>query len=122
AEKNIKFTGEVDDAELEKLYAGARALIQPSDEDFGLAVAEALLYGTPAIAYGEGAVREIIKPGVTGEFFHAQVPEVLADGVHRFIEKEGQYREEEMKETATRFSSGVFQESFEKIVGSISFH
>ena len=38
-----------DENELRRLYAGARAVIFPQVEDFGLVAAEALSCGTPVI-------------------------------------------------------------------------
>lgn len=91
AEKNITFLGAVDDKVLQETYQNSRAVIQPSEEDFGLVALEALSFGVPVIAYKEGAVREIIVPGKTGELFDDLVPESIADGVRRFIAEENQY-------------------------------
>ncbi len=91
AEKNITFLGAVDDKMLLDTYRNSRAVIQPSEEDFGLVALEALSFGVPVIAYKEGAVREIIVPGKTGELFDDLVPESIADGVRRFIAEENQY-------------------------------
>lgn len=91
AGKNITFLGAVSDEELKQVYARARALIQPSEEDFGLVALEALSFGVPVIAYQEGAIREIVTEGKTGEFFDDLVPESLADGVRRFIANESTY-------------------------------
>lgn len=87
AEKNVSFLGRVSDEALQSLYAGAQALIMPSEEDFGLVAAEALAVSTPVIALGRGGVLEIVEPGVTGEFFFAETSEVLADAIRRFLER-----------------------------------
>lgn len=91
AGKNIIFLGAVDDQTLLDMYRNSRALIQPSEEDFGLVALEALSCGVPVIAYKEGAVREIVAPGKTGELFDDLVSESIADGVRHFIAKENQY-------------------------------
>lgn len=85
AGKSIRFLGGVSDTELKTLYQKAQALIQPSEEDFGLVALEALSLGTPVIAYREGAIQELMVPGKDGELFDDLVPEAIADGVRRFI-------------------------------------
>ncbi len=87
AEENISFEGGVDDETLVSLYRRAKAVIVPSEEDFGLSAAEAVRFGTPVIALGEGGSREIVTEGKTGEFFDAPTPEVLADAVRRFLDR-----------------------------------
>jgi glycosyltransferase involved in cell wall biosynthesis len=58
-----------------RLLGGGRALLMPLrwEEPFGLVMIEAMLCGTPVIAFPRGAAPEIIEDGVTG---------VLVDDVH----------------------------------------
>ena len=51
-----------------QLLAKARALIFPIqwEEPFGLAMVEAMVSGTPVIAFRHGAAPEVVEPGVTG--------------------------------------------------------
>lgn len=109
ANENIRFAGFVGDSELVELYQGARALIFPSEEDFGMTAAEALSFGTPVIGFEYGGIREIVEPGVAGELFAAQTPEILAEGVRRFLANEGKYDETRMKESVSRFTKERFQ-------------
>ena len=54
----------VDDAELARLYAGARATLFPSlHEGFGLPVAESLAYGAPALTSDFGSMAEVAAGG-----------------------------------------------------------
>ncbi|OQA40766.1 MAG: D-inositol 3-phosphate glycosyltransferase [Candidatus Omnitrophica bacterium ADurb.Bin314] len=69
------------DEELRALYAGARALIFPAEEDFGIVPVEAQACGTPVIAYAKGGSLETVKSGV---FFEHQTPEAVVDAVRRF--------------------------------------
>jgi glycosyltransferase involved in cell wall biosynthesis len=108
AKDNIKILGFVDDQKLSEYYANARAFIFPADDDFGLTMVEAMGYGVPVIAYKKGGALEIVKEGKTGEFFDAQTPEVLADGVRRFIAKENDYKSEDMANRAKEFSKERF--------------
>lgn len=88
---HISFVGFVTDVELITRYHGVRALIQASEEDFGLSAAEALRCGTPVIAYQAGAIQEFMLAGKQGEYFDDLVPEAVADAVRRFIAHEGKY-------------------------------
>jgi len=70
--KNIELIPFVSDEDLRKLYQGAKALIFPQVEDFGLVAAEAQACGTPVIAIKAGGALEIVEDGVTGIFFGKQ--------------------------------------------------
>ncbi len=116
AGKNIKILGWQSDGKLAEYYANARAFIFPAEDDFGLAPVEAMSYGVPVIAYRKGGAAETIIEGVTGEFFNAQTPEVLADGVRRFMEKENQYDKEAIKKRAGEFSKEKFRKEFSEFI------
>jgi glycosyltransferase involved in cell wall biosynthesis len=58
---HVERPGYVPDADRERLYAGARALILPSfDEGFGVPALEAMAAGVPVIASNRGALPEVI--------------------------------------------------------------
>ncbi len=116
ADQHIRFTGFVEDNELAELYRGARAIIFPSEEDFGMVAAEALSFGTPVIGLEYGGLREIVTSGVTGEFFHASVPEIIAEAVRRFLEKEGTYDVAVMQESVRKFSKENFQYAIGEVI------
>ena len=118
AKDNTKFVGYQSDEELAKLYSAARAVIFPSEEDFGMVAVEALSFGTPVIAFEYGGIREIVKEGVTGELYHAETPEILAEGVRRFLAKEGGYDMSGMKASVARFSSENFRKSLEEFIAT----
>ncbi len=119
AKKNIRFMGFQDDAEVSCLLSEARALVHVAEEDFGLAMAESLACGTPVIAFERGGSRELVESGVNGELFFAQTPEILSDGVRRFITNEGKYDREEMKLNMMRFSKKAFQEKIRNAVNRV---
>lgn len=116
ARKNICFAGFVEDEKLAELYAGARAVIFPSEEDFGMVAAEALSFGAPVIAYEYGGIREIVMPEKTGELFSAQTAEILAEGVRRFLAKEGKYDEEVMRQSVMHLTKVQFQKELGEVV------
>ncbi len=82
--KNIRFFRFVSDSDLHALYSGAKALLFPQVEDFGLVAAEAQACGTPVIAYAAGGALEIVDEGRTGIFFHEQTVASLTAAVRRF--------------------------------------
>jgi glycosyltransferase involved in cell wall biosynthesis len=60
---SVRFAGQVDDAELARLRAGAGLAIVPSRsaETFGLAAAEAMAAGLPVVASRVGALGELVE-------------------------------------------------------------
>lgn len=82
---DILFLGSVSDTKLRELYAEAKAVIFPTEEDFGIVPVEAQSAGTPVIAYGKGGALESVK---TGLFFSEQTAESLRRAVLEFEKKE----------------------------------
>lgn len=70
--KNVLYLGNVDQEEGNRLLGGAKALLHPVtfDEPFGLSVAEAMMCGTPVIAFNRGSMPELILDGKTGYLVH----------------------------------------------------
>lgn len=62
----VEFLGRVDDETLRDLYRGARALLLPGEEDFGIAPVESMACGRPVVALGRGGPCETIEHGVSG--------------------------------------------------------
>ncbi len=64
----IQFIGSVGPSARDQLLGGAKTLLHPIlfNEPFGLSVAEAMLCGTPVIAFNKGSMSELIKHGETG--------------------------------------------------------
>ena len=115
---NISFRGFVPDEELARLYAGARAVIFPSDDDFGIVPVEAMAHGTPVLALRRGGATETVVEGVTGEFFDEPIEELLADCVRRFLEQEHSYDREVIRAHAAQFSAERFRTEIRAFVGN----
>jgi glycosyltransferase involved in cell wall biosynthesis len=79
-----EFLGKVPDAERDRLLSGARALVFPGEEDFGIVPVEAQAAGVPVIAYGVGGARETVLDGRTGVLFEEQGASALAGAIERF--------------------------------------
>ncbi|MEB3198796.1 MAG: glycosyltransferase family 4 protein [Candidatus Sericytochromatia bacterium] len=72
-----RYVGEVDGEVKWQLLAGARALLFPIRwaEPFGLVMVEAMAVGTPVVAFGRGAVPEVVEDGVTGRILPSEADE-----------------------------------------------
>ena len=86
----------------------AKAFINASVEDFGIAGLEAQSCGTPVIALNTGGYTETVVEGKTGMFFHREHPEALADAVLRFEQHE--FDPYVVRKNAKRFANEVFRE------------
>ncbi|MEO6850002.1 MAG: glycosyltransferase family 4 protein, partial [Mucilaginibacter sp.] len=67
-DEQIVYIGHAGPEKRNELLGNALALLHPINfnEPFGLSVAEAMLCGTPVIAFNKGAMPELIKHGKTG--------------------------------------------------------
>ena len=95
-------------------YAGARALLFPGMEDFGIVPVEAQAAGTPVIAYGVGGARETVVEGETGLFFAEQTVESLCSAIEEF---EGRtWAPERCRAQAARFAPAIFDRQMEAVL------
>ncbi|KKQ53633.1 MAG: Mannosyl transferase [Parcubacteria group bacterium GW2011_GWD2_38_11] len=119
AKENIKILGWQEDSIVAQYYQNAEAFIFPTEDDFGIAPVEAMLVGVPVIAYRKGGAQETVQEGITGEFFDAQTPEVLADGVRRFLDNKDKYDKDVIKKRGEEFSRERFRREFGEYVEKI---
>jgi glycosyltransferase involved in cell wall biosynthesis len=80
----IELLGRVSDTERDRLLRGARALLFPGEEDFGIVPVEAQAAGVPVIAYGVGGASETVLDERTGVLFAEQSESGLAAAIGRF--------------------------------------
>jgi glycosyltransferase involved in cell wall biosynthesis len=75
----VRYLGSVEPGERAAVLGAAACLLHPIafEEPFGLSVVEAMICGTPVVAYPRGSMPEIVEEGVTG---------VLAEGVPDAVE------------------------------------
>jgi glycosyltransferase involved in cell wall biosynthesis len=69
---DIQWLGELSHGPKVQVLSAARALLFPLhwEEPFGLIMIEAMLIGTPVIAFARGSAPEIVEDGVTGFLVH----------------------------------------------------
>lgn len=105
--QGIELLGKVSESERDGLLAGARALLFPGEEDFGIVPVEAQAAGVPVIAYGVGGAVETVVDGVTGALFGEQSADSLARAIERF---EGMALDEAaIRDNARRFGRERFR-------------
>lgn len=112
----ISFKGFVADTMLPDLYAGARAVIFPGEDDFGIVPVEAMASGKPVIALRRGGALETVVEGVTGEFFDESHEAILAESIRQFLEKENSYDCNAIRKQAEKFSEEVFKNNLNEFV------
>ena len=118
AGKSVKFLGWQDEDRLAEYYRGAKALIFPGEDDFGITILEAMSLGKPVLALRKGGALETVIPGITGEFFDSSVPELLADGIRRMNKNRPAYDPEKIKAHAKRFSRERFEKEMEEFIAT----
>ena len=106
----------VSDEELRALYAGAKALLFPGIEDFGIVPVEAQAAGTPVIAFGRGGALETVVDGQTGIFFREQSVEALCQAIEIFESRN--MNPDACMKNAMRFSRDAFVLGMKKIFES----
>ncbi len=107
----ISFVGGVGQSELKRLYSEAKALIFPTEEDFGIVPLEAQACGTPVIAYGRGGVLETVKDGI---FFDEQTVEALRQAVLRF--EQTAFDHQAIAESVKDFGKARFKEQIREFL------
>ena len=118
ASKNVVLLGHQPDEIIAEYYKNCIAFIHPTEEDFGISMAEAMLYGKPVLAFKHGGSTEIIQQTIHGMFFSDHDPFVFADTLRRFINniKQGHYNSAELQEHAQQFHSDNFQKHIRDII------
>lgn len=113
----VEFLGGVDDAALQKLYAGAEALIYPvEDEDFGIVPVEAMGYGLPVIAHNSGGPRETVIDAKTGVLFDDLTVAGLQDAIKRM--QAATFSRTAIHGHARKFTTDVFKKKIATFVNS----
>ena len=110
----IHFEGEVDDRKLSELYSGARALICPQEEDFGLVSIEAQAHGTPVVSYARSGVAETVLDGKTGILFTEQTESGLLSALA--ASDKAKWNEKTIRSRALKFNKEAFQREFRRAV------
>ena len=111
---DVRFAGRVSDEKLPDLYARARAVLMPAEEDFGIVPLEAQAAGTPVIAFDAGGVRETVVQGTTGLRFSPQTPNALAAAIR---ESQGiTWDRDRIRANAEQFTDARFRRDLTSVI------
>lgn len=123
----VSFVGLVGEARKYELLAGARALLFPGEEDFGIVGVEALACGTPVIALGRGGMLDVLADGEVplprgdpvrvpgGVLFARPTTEDLAEAL-RCFDHEPLPSRTALRARAAQFDSEHFREKMRALV------
>jgi glycosyltransferase involved in cell wall biosynthesis len=105
-----EFMGRVDDAELERLYAGCQAVIHPALDDFGIVPVEALAAGRPVVAFAAGGALDSVRDGETGVLFAEPTAAALGAALDRLERLD--FEPAALRAAARRFDRATFEARF----------
>jgi glycosyltransferase involved in cell wall biosynthesis len=109
-----EFLGFVEDDEVDALISGARGLLFPGEEDFGIVPVEAQAAGVPVIAYGEGGVRDTVIENETGVFHAEQTVTSVASAI---LQAESmRFDEYRLRANARRFGLARFRAEMTEVL------
>lgn len=106
----VEFLGRVRDEALPQLYAHAKALLFPQEEDAGIVLLEAQACGTPVIAYGAGGALDLTHENVSSILFPEQTSASLLGAIAHFDAREwnrGAIRERVQECTRANFERRI---------------
>jgi len=111
----VEWLGRVSDEELARLYAGAKAFLGLAEcEDFGITPVEAMLMGTPVVAFEGGGYLETVIEGKTGVFFKDYSVKGLSGGIKKL--RGLKIRKEDCVKQAKNFSKERFKKEIKRVV------
>jgi glycosyltransferase involved in cell wall biosynthesis len=122
----VEFLGWVDDADLPALYARARALLFPGEEDFGITPLESMAAGRPVVALARGGALETVvgqddpqgRPA-TGYFFAEQSVPALVQALDRLEQRLEDYDPAALAARAAEFSPQAFLAGIIKFIQEV---
>ncbi len=85
-EGHITFTGSVPEADLAAYYRACDAYVHPNEEQtWGLAVTEAMAYGSPVVVSTGAGVHEVLTDGTNALLAPPRRPDAIAGAVERLL-------------------------------------
>lgn len=118
----VEFLGKVNDKDLVKYYAGAKAfIVAQKDEDFGMTTVEAQAVGTPVIAYRGGGYLESVVDKKTGLFFNELTIESLANVIKNYDDTyHRSLKAKDCIKQAKKFSKERFKGEVKEFVNNVT--
>ncbi len=123
---SVEFLGWQPDEAVAGLYARARALIFPGEEDFGITPVESMASGRPVVALARGGALETVvaagDPGgrpPTGVFFAEQTEAGLAGALDELERRLDEFDPQALAGHAAGFDTKVFEQRLARRLGEI---
>ncbi|THU38301.1 glycosyltransferase family 4 protein [Niastella caeni] len=112
----IMYKGNVGPEQRNELLGNAQALLHPIsfEEPFGLSVAEAMMCGTPVIAFNRGSMNELIRNRETGFLVQNIAEAVVATGKIKKISRQA-CREHALAKFCSHVMATHYMELYEKV-------
>jgi len=115
---DVEILGHVPDDELPALLAGAKALLFPGEEDFGIVPVEAQAAGVPVIAYGVGGVLDSLVHGETAVLYEDPSVHGLVQAMEEF--ESMSFHEDAIRDNARRFGPERFLRELGDLLGDLA--
>lgn len=108
SDKQIIYIGELDTEAKKHWYRHAQATLFPIrwGEPFGMVLIESMASGTPVLAFGEGAVPEIVRHGETGFVVDSVASMVKAVGCIEHLDRRNCWRHVKTHFSIRRMAAG----------------
>lgn len=110
----VRFEDHVTDDRYRELLSGARALLFPGEEDFGIVPVEAMAAGVPVVAFGRGGAIDTVVDGVTGVLFSEQTVASLLGALDSLAASS--FEVAKLRAHADLFRPEVFDEQIRAVV------
>lgn len=112
-QERVSFLGEVDDARLWRLYAGADIVVVPSRyESFGYPLIEAMMFGKAIVATDVGGMPAVVEDEGNALLCPPDDPQALADSLSQLVE------DAERRAAYGRRSRELYEQRFSVAVGA----
>jgi glycosyltransferase involved in cell wall biosynthesis len=109
----VSFIGNAERSTVVDHLQRCHAYVAPGEEDFGIAVVEAMAAGKPVIAYRAGGALETVVDRVTGLYFREPSVDALAEAIDGIDDLT--FDAEAIRTNAERFEPAVFRRKFVEV-------
>jgi Glycosyltransferase len=113
--RNVRFKPAINSPKkISQILTNSAGFIFTSQEPFGIAPVEALMLGTPVIAYRDGGALDFMINGKNGVFFKEQNVDSLVQAIEKFHNMK--FKSADIKKSAVKFSENNFKKQIKQIV------
>lgn len=114
---NVRLLGWLPRRELLELYRSSSGFVHVGEEDFGIALVEALAAGAPVVALARGGALDIVRPEIDGVLLERADVELVRRAVVAVAERS--WDEEALRRRAEEFSRQRFLRRMEELIADV---